>query len=62
MADEHSQAALARWCRKHKLHEQERVHWMRVLAIQPDSAEAIKALDLRVFQGMLLPQDQIDRC
>jgi hypothetical protein len=55
------QAALARWCRKNKLADQERVHWMRVLAIQPNNTEAIQALDLRVYQGMLLTPAQIEQ-
>ena len=40
----------------------ERVHWMRVLAVQPDNAEAIKALDLRAFQGMLLTPARSPEC
>jgi hypothetical protein len=53
------QAALARWCRKNKLKDQQRVQWMRVLALQPDNAEAIEALDLRAYHGMLLTPAEI---
>ena len=56
-----SQAALARWCRKNKLADEERAHWQIVLQLQPDNAEAIKALGLRPFAGMLLTQGQIQR-
>ena len=56
-----SQAALARWCRKNKLADEEDAHWQIVLQLQPDNAEAIKALGLRPFAGMLLTQGQIQR-
>ena len=56
-----SQAALARWCRKNKLADEERAHWQTVLQLQPDNAEAIKALGLRPFAGTLLTQAQIQR-
>ena len=56
-----SQAALARWCRKNKLADEERAHWQTVLQLQPDNAEAIKALGLRPFAGTLLTQGQIQR-
>jgi hypothetical protein len=53
------QAALARWCRQNRLADQQRVHWMKVLTLEPNNAEAIQGLDLRQFQGMLLTPDQI---
>ena len=55
------QAELARWCRRNKLDEEQRVHWLFVLQLQPNNAEAIKALRLQAFQGMLLPQEQVER-
>jgi hypothetical protein len=54
-----AQAALARWCHKNRLSNQERVHWTNVLELQPDNPEAIKGLDLHVYQGMLLTHRQI---
>ena len=54
-----SQTALARWCRKNKLADQERVHWQKVLQLQPDNAEAIQRLGLKPFAGLLMSQDQI---
>lgn len=53
------QVTLARWCRKNKLVDEERVHWMMVCQLQPDHPEALKALGLHSYQGMLLTADQI---
>ena len=53
------QAALARWCKKNRLDGQQRVHWLLVLQLQPDNAEAFQALGLRPYQGMMLTQVQI---
>ena len=55
------QAALARWCRKNHLDDQQRVHWMWTLQLEPDNAEAIRALGLRPYGGMMLTQGQIER-
>ena len=53
------QADLARWCRKNRLDDQQRVHWLAVLQLQPDNAEAIEGLGLRPYQGMMLTPAQI---
>ncbi len=53
------QAALARWCRKNRLDDQQRVHWLSVLQRQPDNAEAIQAFGLRPYQGKMLTAAQI---
>jgi hypothetical protein len=45
------QVALARWCAKHKLEEQARAHWTRVLEFDPDQAEARKGLGFRKLDG-----------
>jgi hypothetical protein len=55
------QAALARWCRKNRLDDQQRLHWLLVLQLQPDNAEAIHALALRSYQGMMLTPAQIQQ-
>jgi hypothetical protein len=55
------QADLARWCRKYGLDDQGQVHWMRVLQLQPDNAEASSALGLRSFGGMKLTQTQVEQ-
>ncbi len=39
------QIALAQWCRKNKLADEERVHWLLVLQMQPNYPEAVRRLD-----------------
>ncbi len=39
-----AQVELARWCANHKLEDQARAHWTRVLQMKPDYEEAIRAL------------------
>ena len=56
------QAALAKWCKKNRLPDEERVHWLLTLQLQPDNAEAIKGLGLHSYQGMLLTNSQIAEC
>ena len=41
--------------------DEERAHWQTVLQLQPDNAEAIKALGLRPFAGTLLTPGQIQQ-
>ena len=53
------QVALAQWCRKNKLGDEEQVHWLSVLQLQPNHPDAVKALGLRPYQGMLMTKDQI---
>ncbi len=53
------QLELARWCRKHGMQEEERLHWWILLGMQPGHPEAIKGLGLRRFQGLLLTSDEI---
>ena len=55
------QAALARWCRKNRLDDQQRVHWCSVLQVQPGNVEAIQALRLRPYRGMMLTPAQIEQ-
>ncbi|MGO8745783.1 MAG: polymorphic toxin-type HINT domain-containing protein [Thermoguttaceae bacterium] len=45
------QAALARWCEKHKLPDQARSHWTRVLELAPDNLEARGKLGFRMAGG-----------
>ena len=52
---------LARWCRKQKLADEERLHWWILLAMQPGHPEAVKALRLQEYQGMLLTRDEIEQ-
>jgi len=53
------QIALARWCRKNRLDDQQRAHWLLALQIEPDNAEAIRALGLRAYHGTLATPEQI---
>ncbi len=57
-ADNHRTLAL--WCRKHKLAEEERIHWAKVLQFEPDDAEAIAGLRLHLFEDRLLTHQQIE--
>src|SRR5437868_2173910 len=54
------QLELARWCHKQKLDDEERLHWWTLLNKKPRNADAIKALQLRRFQGLLLTSEEID--
>ena len=56
-----AQAALARWCRKNRLADEERVQWQIVLQLQPDNAEAIQGIGLKPYGGMLLTMPQIQQ-
>jgi hypothetical protein len=57
-ADNHRE--LARWCRKNKLADEERVHWAKVLEFDINDAETHAALGLQLYDGRLLTQQQID--
>jgi hypothetical protein len=54
------QLALARWCEKYGLKEEARFHWVSVLAVEPNFAEALRALDAQWFNGQLLTREQLD--
>src|SRR5262245_32261269 len=53
------QLEIARWCRKQKLPEEEKLHWWMLLGMEPGHPEAIKALQLHRFQGLLLTKEEI---
>ena len=55
------QAALARWCRKNRLGDQQQVQWQIVLQLQPGNAEAMAALGMRPYRGMMLTPAQIEQ-
>jgi hypothetical protein len=46
------QTTLAHWCAKHKLTDEEQVHWRTILALEPENREAIKHLGLVRFEGV----------
>ncbi len=56
-ADNHRQ--LARWCRKNKLKDEERIHWAKVLEFEPADEEALSALGLQLYEGRLMTREQI---
>lgn len=57
-ADNHR--ALARWCHKNQLPDEERVHWAKVLEFERGDAEALAALGLKLHEGRWLTRAQID--
>lgn len=50
---------MARWCRKYKLPERERYHWLNVLEYSPNDAEALDALKLSWHEGQLIGRDEV---
>ena len=55
------QIALARWCRRNHLPQQERAHWTRVLYLEPEHSLALKALGWRQSDGRWMPADEFHR-
>jgi hypothetical protein len=55
------QLELARWCRKRKLVDEERLHWQILLLMQPGQPEAVKGLGLRKYQGSLLTKAEVEQ-
>jgi len=60
-ADVANQIALAHWCGKNRLDDQQRVAWTTVMQLQPDNAEAIAALGVRPYRGMMLTPAEIEQ-
>ncbi|MEX0677899.1 MAG: polymorphic toxin-type HINT domain-containing protein [Pirellulales bacterium] len=58
-ADNHRE--LARWCRKNRLNDEERVHWAKVLEFNSQDAEALAALGLQLYEGRLMTRAQIEK-
>lgn len=58
-ADNHRE--LAAWCHKHKLPDEARIHWAKVLEFDPSDAEALAALGLQLYNGRLLTRKQIEQ-
>jgi len=56
-SDDH--LTLARWCRRTGLGERAQLHWMYVLAQNPNNEDARRALRVRDFRGMLLTEEEI---
>ena len=54
-------AALARWCRKNRLDEQQRAEWRAVLQAEPANPEAVAALRLRPYLGTLMTPTEVEQ-
>jgi hypothetical protein len=54
-----NQRELARWCAKHKLSDQARIHWAKALEFDPQDAEALAGLGVEFYQGQLLTKPQM---
>jgi hypothetical protein len=53
------QVALAQWCRKNNLDNEERAHWLLVLQMQPNYPEALKRLKLQPLEGKSRANEQL---
>ncbi len=53
------QLALAKWCRKNGLNDEAKFHWANVLAVDPKNEEALRALDVRWYNGRLRTTTEI---
>ena len=56
---EGGQTELARWCTKHKLEDQARAHWTKVLSLAPDHSEARRQLGFHRVNGTWVSQQEI---
>jgi hypothetical protein len=54
------QFALAKWCVRHKLMDQQRVHLTKVLELDPDNAEARRLLGYHQVDGTWLTDAEMD--
>lgn len=55
------QEALARWCRKNKWTDLEKMHWTNVLLANPSHRDARSGLGVREYGGMLLTKEEVDQ-
>jgi hypothetical protein len=55
------QLALARWCARHRLHDQARAHWTEALRMDPNHAEARRALGHRRVGNVWLSPEEIEQ-
>ena len=56
---EYRHRELARWCKSHKLADQEQAHWYGVLLTSPDNAEARSALGHQMIEGRWYTQQDL---
>ena len=52
---------LAKWCHKHGLTAEERIHWAKVLELDPSDSDALNGLGLQLYEGRLLSRKQIEQ-
>lgn len=52
---------MARWCRRNRLADEQRYHWLRVLQADPQNEEALKSLGMVWYDGELVPRETADR-
>lgn len=52
---------LARWCRRERLPDEARYHWLSVLQANADNQEALKALGVVWHEGQLVEHEEADR-
>lgn len=52
---------LARWCRQHKLRDEEQMHWAAVLHFDPENLDAARALGLQKYHSRWLKPEQIEQ-
>jgi hypothetical protein len=52
--------ALAKWCKSHDLPVQSAFHWMRLLSVQPQQPEAMKALGLVRYGDAVMTREQVE--
>ncbi len=50
---------LARWCQDRQLADEARFHWLNVLRMQPDNAEALGMLGMQWSNGLLWKREQV---
>ena len=50
---------LARWCQDRQLADEARFHWLNVLRMQPDNAEALGMLGMQWYNGLFLKREQV---
>ena len=55
------QLVLARWCRRERLHQQERAHYFRVLQLDFEQREARRRLGFRRFNGVWVDSAEMAR-
>ncbi len=56
---EQGQVQLVRWCMKHRLDDQARAHWTKVLTFNPDQQEARRQLGFQKINGTWVSRQEV---